>query len=325
MKNAGIAIAFAAFSAGLSLAGSAAAQDFPAKTVRVIVPYTAGSGIDAIGARPISQKLSEMWGQTVLVDNRTGAGGMIGTALVARAPADGYTLLINSPAHVINPLLYSKPPYDAAKDFTVVAPIVRLVNVLVIAPSMGIKNVSELIATAKAKPGQLNFASSGTGTGTHFTAEKFKLMTGIDVVHIPYKGGPEAMTDVMTGRVTYWIPSIGTALPFIQGGKLLALGVSSRERSAALPGVPTLAEAGLAGFEDAIWIGMWAPAGTPAHVVDKLGRDISRALAMPDLRARLASNVAEPMSMTPADFTRFIRSETEAAARVVKAAGIQPQ
>jgi tripartite-type tricarboxylate transporter receptor subunit TctC len=322
MRAARIAIEFAA---AISIAAGALAQSYPTKPVRVIVPFTAGSGIDAIGARPVSQKLAEIWGQTVVVDNRTGAGGTIGAGLVAKSPADGYTLLINSAAHVTNPLLYSNPPYDASKDFVVVAPLVRMVNVLVVAPSVGVKNVSELIAAARAKPGQLNFASSGTGTGTHFTAEKFKLMAGIDVMHIPYKGGPEAMTDVMTGRVTYWIPSIGTALPFIQGGKLLALGVSSRQRSAALPGVPTLDEAGLAGFDDAIWIGMWAPAGTPTSIVDKLGHDVARALAMPDLRERLAANVAEPMPMTPAEFTRFTRSETEAAARVIKAAGIKPQ
>ena len=301
------------------------AQSYPAKPVHVIVPFSPGSGIDAIGARPVMQKLAEMWGQPVIVENRNGAGGTIGTALVAKAPADGYTLLVNSAAHVTNPLLYSNPSYDAAKDFVVVAPLVRLPNVLVVAPSMGIKSVSELIVLAKAKPGQLNFASSGTGTGTHFTAEKFKLVAGIDVEHIPYKGGPEAMTDVMTGRVTYWLPSIGTALPFIQGGKLVALAVTSRQRSAALPNVPTLAESGLTGFDDALWMGVWAPAGTPAAIVDKLAQDIARAFAMPDLRERLASNVAEPMDITPAEFARFIRSETEAAARVIKAAGIKPQ
>jgi tripartite-type tricarboxylate transporter receptor subunit TctC len=313
------------FAAGLSIAAGALAQSYPTKPVRVIVPYTAGSGIDAIGARPVSQKLAEMWGQTVVVDNRTGAGGMIGTALVAKAPADGYTLLISSSAHVTNPQLYNNPPYDAFQDFIAVAPLARLVNVLVVAPSAGVKSMSELIAAAKAKPGQLNFASSGTGTGTHFTAEKFKLMAGIDVEHIPYKGGPEAMTDVMAGRITYWIPSIGTALPFIQGGRLLALGVSSRQRSAALPNVPTLAESGLAGFDDALWFGLWTPAGTPAPVVSKLAQDISRALATPDLRERLVSNVAEPMNMTPAEFAGFIRSETDAAARIIKAAGIKPQ
>jgi tripartite-type tricarboxylate transporter receptor subunit TctC len=309
----------------MTIAAGAAAQSYPAKPVHVIVPFSPGSGIDAIGARPVMQKLAEMWGQPVIVENRTGAGGTIGTASVAKAPADGYTLLVNSAAHVTNPLLYSNPPYDAAKDFVVVAPLVRLPNVLVVAPSMGMKSLSELIALAKAKPGQLNFASSGTGTGTHFTAEKFKLMAGIDVEHIPYKGGPEAMTDVMTGRVTYWLPSIGTALPFIQGGKLVALAVTSRQRSAALPNVPTLAESGLAGFDDALWMGMWAPAGTPAAIVDKIAQDIARAFAMPDLRERLASNVAEPMDITPAEFARFIRTETEAAARVIKAAGIKPQ
>jgi tripartite-type tricarboxylate transporter receptor subunit TctC len=309
----------------MTIAAGAAAQSYPAKPVHVIVPFSPGSGIDAIGARPVMQKLAEMWGQPVIVENRTGAGGTIGTASVAKAPADGYTLLVNSAAHVTNPLLYSNPPYDAAKDFVVVAPLVRLPNVLVVAPSMGMKSLSELIALAKAKPGQLNFASSGTGTGTHFTAEKFKLVAGIDVEHIPYKGGPEAMTDVMTGRVTYWLPSIGTALPFIQGGKLVALAVTSRQRSAALPNVPTLAESGLAGFDDALWMGVWAPAGTPAAIVGKIAQDIARAFEMPDLRERLASNVAEPMDITPAEFTRFIRSETEAAARVIKAAGIKPQ
>jgi tripartite-type tricarboxylate transporter receptor subunit TctC len=309
----------------MTVAAGAVAQSYPTRPVRVVVPYTAGSGIDAVAARPVSQKLAEIWGQSAIVDNRTGAGGTIGTGFVAKAPADGYTLLVSSSAHVTNPMLFSNPPYDAVKDFVVVAPLVRMPNVLVVAPSTDIKSVAELIAAAKAKPGQLNFASSGTGTGTHFTAEKLKLAAGIDVMHIPYKGGPEAMTDVMMGRVTYWLPSIATALPFIKSGKLLALAVTSRQRSAALPNVPTLAESGLAGFDDALWIGMWAPAGTPAPIVDKLAQDVARALAMPDLRELLANNMAEPMTMTPAEFASFIRSETETSARIIKAAGIKPQ
>jgi tripartite-type tricarboxylate transporter receptor subunit TctC len=313
------------FAAGLALAPGAEAQTYPNKPVRVIVPYTAGSGIDTIAARPVSQKLGEMWGQAVIVDNRTGAGGTIGTASAAKAAPDGYTLLVNSAAHVTNPLLYANPSYDATKDFVVVAPLVRMPNVLVVSPSLEIRTVSELVAAAKAKPGQLNFASSGTGTGTHLTAEKFKLAAGIDVMHIPYKGGPEAMTDVMMGRVTYWLPSIATALPLIQSGKLRALAVTSRGRSAALPNVPTLAESGLAGFDDALWIGMWAPAGTPAPIVAKLAQDVARAMATPALRELLVANVAEPMDMTPAEFERFIRDETGAAARLIKAAGITPQ
>jgi tripartite-type tricarboxylate transporter receptor subunit TctC len=313
------------FAAGMCLAAGALAQSYPAKPVRVIVPYSPGSGIDAIAARPVVQKLAEIWGQAVVVDNKTGAGGTIGTTLAAKAPPDGYTLLINSSAHVSNPLLYSTQPYDATKDFVPVAALVRLPNVLVVAPSTGMKSVAELIAAAKAKPGQLNFASSGTGTGTHLTAEKFKLTAGIDVMHIPYKGGPEAMTDVMMGRVTYWLPSIGTALPLIQSGKLIALAVTSRQRSPALPNVPTLAESGLSGFDDALWIGLWAPAGTAAPIVAKIAQDVARALAMPDLRELLASNVAEPMNMTPAEFALFIRNETESAARVIKAAGVTPQ
>jgi len=306
------------------MAAGALAQSYPTKPVRVVIPLTPGSGLDIVG-RLVSQKLSETWGQPVVVENRPGAGTLVGTALVAKSPADGYTLLVGSPGHAINPVVYAKLPYDTLKDFVEIAPLARLVQVLVVAPSAGVRNVPELIAAAKARPGQLTFASAGTGGGVHFTGEKFKLAAGIDVVHVPYKGGPEAMTDVMMGRVTYWIPSIGTALPFIHGGKLLALGVTSRERSASLPDVPTIEEAGVAGFEDSIWFGMWGPAGTPPAIVDKIAKDISRALTTPALRDQFAKIATEPMSMTPTEFARFVRSEMESAARIAKAAGIKPQ
>lgn len=314
---------FALIAAGMIAAGEAPAQ-YPVRPVRVIIPITPGSGLDMV-ARLVSHKLSEGWGQPVIAENRPGAGTTLGTAAVAKSPADGYTLLVNSAAHASNPAVYATLPYDGLSDFVAVAPLARLVQVLVVAPSAGPKTVPELVAAAKARPGQLTFASAGTGGAVHFTGEKFKLATGIDVVHVPYKGGPEAMNDVMMGRVTYWIPSIGTALPFIQSGKMLALGVTSRERSAALPDVPTLAEMGVAGFEDSIWFGMWAPAGTPTGIVDALAKDISRALAAPDLRQQLAKLSAEPMSMTSAEFARFVRSEAESAARVARAAGIKPQ
>ena len=321
MRTARIALGFGA---AVSIAASAFAQSYPTKSVRVIIPFTPGSGIDIIG-RSVSQKLSEMWGQPVVVENRTGAGGTVGAGVVAKSPADGYTLLVNSSAHTVTPALYSSLPYDTLKDFVEIAPLANLGEVLVVAPSAGVKSVSELIAAAKARPGQLTFASPGTGSGLHFTGEKFRLAAGIDVVHIPYKGGPEAMTDVMMGRVTYWITSIGTALPFIQGGKLLALGVSTRQRSVLLPDVPPITEAGVAGFEDSLWFGMWARVGTPSDIVNKVATDISRTLAAPDLRDQFRKLAAEPMNMTPTEFARFVRSETDAGARVAKAAGIKPQ
>lgn len=299
-------------------------QAYPSKPVRVIVPFTAGTGIDIV-CRSVSQKLSDRWGQPVVVDNRPGAGGTVGSGIVARSAADGYTLLVHSNAHAVSPALYAKLPYDAVKDFVAIAPLARLAQVLVVAPSAGIKSVPGLIAAAKASPGKLTFASLGMGSGTYFSAEKFRLATGIDVVHVPYKGGPEAMTEVMTGRVTYWLPSLGAALPLIQGGKLTPLGVSTSERSPWLPDVPTIAEVGVSGFEESLWFGMWAPAGTPSPIVNRIAKDISPALAAPDLRERFRALAAEPMSMTPVEFARFVRSETDTVARVAKVAGIKPQ
>jgi tripartite-type tricarboxylate transporter receptor subunit TctC len=321
MRTATIALVFAA---GMSLAAGALAQSYPTKTVRVIIPNAPGSALDIVG-RLVSQKLSEMWGRPVVVDNRPGAGGTVGTAMVAKSAADGYTLLVAASNHALNPVLYTNLPYDTAKDFVEIVPLAAMYEALVVAPSAGVKSVSGLIAAAKAKPGQLTFASAGTGGATHFAGEKFGRAAGIQVVHIPYKGGQEPMNDVMMGRVTYWLPPIGTALPFIQGGRLLALGVSSRQRSTSLPDVPTIAEAGVAGFEDSLWFGMWAPAGTPAGIVDKLAKDTSRALAASDLREQFAKLAADPLSMTPAEFARFVRSEAEAGARVAKAAGIKSQ
>lgn len=321
MRTARIALVFAT---GVSVAAGALAQSYPIKPVRVIIPNSPGSGLDIVG-RWVSQKLSETWGQPVVVDNRPGAGGTLGTGIVARSPTDGYTLLVAASNHAVNLALYNNLPYDTFKDFLEIAPLAALYEALVVAPSAGVKNVSELIAAAKARPGQLTFASAGMGGATHFSGEKFRLAAGIDVVHVPYKGGPAGMTDVMTGRVTYYLPPIGTALPFIKAGKLVALGVSGRQRSALLPEVPTIAEAGVANFEDMLWFGMWVPARAPAWIVDKLAKDTSRALAAPDLREQFRSLAAEPMSMTRTEFARFVRSEAEAAARVAKAAGIKPQ
>ena len=292
--------------------------------VRVIVPFTAGSGLDIV-ARMLSQKLTEFWGQPVAVENHIGVGGTVGAGMVAKSPLDGYTLLVNSTAHAVNVALYSKLPYDPLKDFVDISPLVAQPYVLVVGTSAGVKTVSDLIAVAKVKPGQLKFGSAGAGSGTHMVAEKFRLAAGIDVVHLPNKGGPEANADAIAGRVTYWFPPIAVALPQVREGRLLAVGMSSARRSSLLPDVPTIAETGLGGFEDTIWYGMWAPAATSTEVVNKLSKDVARALATPDVRDRLTKLGAEPMNMTPAEFARFVRSEIDGAVRVVKAAGITPQ
>jgi tripartite-type tricarboxylate transporter receptor subunit TctC len=308
-----------------SFIAAAFGQSYPAKPVRAIVPISPGSGTDIVG-RVVTRKLSTLWGQPVVVENRPGAGGSLGTAIAAKAPPDGYTLLVHAVgAHAASAALNPNLPYDALKDLIAIAPLVRLPQVIVVAPSTGIKSVSELIANAKAKPGQLNFASPGIGSGVHFTGEKFKLAAGIDVVHVPYKGGPEAMTDVMMGRATYWIPSLGTALPLIQSGKLLALGVTSRQRSSALPAVPTIAEAGVADFEDALLFGVWAPAGMSSDIVNKLAKDIAEACASPDVREQFHKLAGEPTSMGSAEFARLVRAEFDAVAEIAKAAGIKMQ
>jgi len=300
------------------------AQDYPNKPVRIIVPFTAGSATDIL-ARTVGERLTELWKQTVVVDNRAGAGGTIGAGVVAKSPPDGYTLLVHSAAQAVNPFIYPNLPYDTLKDFVQVAPLGGQPNVLVVAPSSGYKTVADLIADAKRRPSVLNFGSAGVGSGTHINAEKFKLAAGIDVVHVPYKGTPEALTDTMTGRVTYFFSPISAALPHVREGKLLALAVSSAKRSSVLPNVPTVAESGLPGFDYNLWVGMFAPAGTPAQVVDKLNRDVNSVLREATVRERLASLGAEPMPMSTAEFDRFVRGEMDDAAKVVKAAGIKAQ
>jgi len=305
-------------------AGAAGAQGYPNKPVKLVVPFTAGSATDIL-ARTVGQKLTEIWGQSVVVDNRPGAGGTIGTAIVAKSPPDGYTLLVNSAAHAYNPWIYPTLSFDTVKDFVDVAPLAGQPNVLVVAPSTGYKTVADLIAAAKAKPGTLNFGSAGTGSGTHINGEKFRLAAGIDVVHIPYKGTPEAITDTMTGRITYFFSPISAALPNIREGRLVALGVSTAKRSSVLPDVPTLAESGLPGFDYNLWVGLFAPTGTPAEVVDKIARDVGRALATPEVKERLTALGAEAMPMTPVEFTKFVGAEIDDSGKVIKAANIKVQ
>jgi tripartite-type tricarboxylate transporter receptor subunit TctC len=311
----------AACALGLSAAW---ADDYPSKPVKIIVPFTAGSATDIL-ARTVGQKLSELWNQPVVIDNRGGAGGTIGAAIVAKSPADGSTLLVHSAGQAVNAFIYPSLPYDTLKDFVQVAPLGGQPNVLVVAPSSGYKTVADLIADAKRRPGVLNFGSAGIGSGTHINGEKFKLAAGIDVVHVPYKGTPEALTDTMTGRIAFFFSPVSAALPLVRDGKLTALAVSSAKRSSVLPAVPTVAESGLPGFDYNLWVGMFAPAGTPTDVVEKLNRDVNRVLREVDVRERMMSLGAEAMPMSAPEFDHFMRAEMDDAAKVVKAAGIKAQ
>ncbi len=301
-------------------------QDYPTKPVRLIEPFGAGGGPDVM-ARAVSQKLSELWGQPVTVENHPGAGSTAAPALVAKSPADGYTLLVNTSAQAYSAALLKNLPYDPLKDFIPVAPLTSQPYVLVAGKVAGITTIGELVAAAKAKPRKLKFGSSGLGTGTHLGVEKFNLEAGIKAVHVPARQG-DAITDTIAntvaGRTDYLLAPIPLALADIRAGKLRALGVSTKRRSSLLPEVPTIAEAGIAGFDYPIWYGVWAPAATPAGVVDKLAKDIARVLAAPDLRDWLAKHGADPMSMTQPEFARFVLSESESAARIIEAAGIKP-
>ena len=304
--------------------GDVFAQDYPIKPVKVVVPFTAGSATDII-ARSVSQKLSGFWGQPVVVENLVAAGVPAATDVVAKAPKDGYTLLITSAAQAVLPVLYAKLPFDPKKDFVDIAFLASQPFVLVTSPASGIKSVTDLILAAKAKPGQLKYGVSGLGSGNHFAAVKFNMEAGINVVNVPYKGGPEANAAAMTGEVTYWFPPLAIALKPVEEGKLVAVGVTGSKRDKRLPSVPTIAEAGIAGYEESTWWGIWAPAGIPAAVADKIAKDIARALASPDLRSEFARLGYESKSMTSAEFTRFVRNEMESAARTAKEAGIKPQ
>jgi len=302
----------------------AQAQNWPTKPVRLIIAFTPGSSTDIIG-RAVAAKLSEIWGQPVVAENRTGAGGSIGSAAVLREPPDGYTLLANSSAHVANPSIYAKLPYDTLKDFANIAPLAGGPNVLIVGTGTGWKKLGDFIAAAKSKPGTLNFSSAGIGSGTHFNLEKLKLMAGIDVAHVPYKGTPEAIGDTIAGRVCCYFAPINAALPHVRGGKAVALAVSSAQRSSLLPDVPTIAESGVPGFDYTLWVGLWGQAAMPASLVSRINADVNKALASPDLADRLTKLGTLPMKMSPSEFSDYVRREVEDTAKVLKAAGIKPQ
>jgi tripartite-type tricarboxylate transporter receptor subunit TctC len=308
----------------LSLSESFSQNHYPAKPVRFIVPSASGGGTDII-ARALAQKLSEAFGRQFVVDNRPGAGQMIGLEAAAKAAADGHTLVMAASTLAINPVMYRKLPYDALRDFAPITQAATLPNVLVVHPSVPAKTVAELIALAKRRPGELSYASAGVGTSPQMAIELLKSMAGIDMVHVPYKGTTPGVTDLLGGQVALMAPNLLTALPHIKAGKLRALGVTSARRSDALPEVPALAEAGLPGYEASQWYGVLAPAGTPPQIVSRLHAEIVRALREPDVKDRLAADGAEAVGSSPEEFAAFIRAELAKWAQVASAAGIRPE
>jgi hypothetical protein len=308
-----------------ALAATAVAQDYPSRPLRYVVPFTAGGGGDII-IREVAQRLTARLGQTVIVDNRAGAGGSLGTEIVARAPADGYTLLMANVAPMaINVSVYKKLNYDPAKDFAPVTLLASFPNILVLHPSVPARTLPQLIALARSKPGQLTYASAGAGSTTHLAAEFFRSRAQVDVIHVPYKGGGAALIDLVAGQVTLYFSSLPAALPMVRTGRLRALGVTGLTRSVAAPDVPTIAESGFAGFEAVTWIGAVAPAGTPPAIITRLNRELVEIMQAGDMREKMIAQGAEPLTNTPEQFAAYIKSEIGKWAAVVKQAGIAEQ
>jgi len=305
--------------------GSASAADpYPTKPIRVIVPFGAGSTTDII-ARAITDKMSQSLGQTLVIENRGGASGTIGQQAVASAAPDGYTIMIHSSSHTVSPSTFAKLPFDTLRDFAGVTPISTTPNVLVVSPSKNFKDLKGLLDYAKTNPGKMNFASAGQGSATHLNAEKFKLAAKIDTLNIPFKGSADAVTEVMSGRVDYYFSPIAPVIGQIKEGHLVPLAVGSPARASALPNVPTTAEAGVPGSEFNFWIGMLAPAKTPRAVVQKLHDEVAKALATPEVKERFVNLGVDPWLLQPQQFDAYIRDEIKSNAVLVKAAGLSPQ
>jgi tripartite-type tricarboxylate transporter receptor subunit TctC len=302
------------------LAGAAFAQTYPSKTVRVLIPWPPGGSNDIVG-RIIAQKLTDLNGQQFIIDNRGGASGTIGSDLVAKAPPDGYTIMIHSATHVANPHLYGKLPYDTLKDFVGVAPLSAQIGMLVVHPSLPSRTVKELIGLAKARPGQIVYASSGNGSFVHLTMALFNVMTGTKMIHVPYKGGGPAAIAIASGEAQAMIATIGAVMQQVSSGRVRPLGVTSDYRVAAFPQVPTLAEAGVTGYEFTAWIGMLAPAAVPKAIVDKLNADVQKILKMPDIAEKLKSQTLDPLFMTPEQFARRLKSDYDKNEKDIKVSG----
>jgi tripartite-type tricarboxylate transporter receptor subunit TctC len=300
------------------------AQGWPAKPLRAIVPVGAGSSTDIVH-RIVLEQVAEQLGQPIVVENRVGAGGSIGTAAVDKAPPDGYTLLANGSAHTIAPALYRNLPYDPVRDFAAIVPIGSSPSVLVVSPARGMKRAADLVAAAKAQPNALNFSSVGIGTATHLSAERFVASAGVLAVHVPFKGGAEAMTEVLAGRVDFFFGPVALVLPQVREGKLVALAVNTSKRSATLPDVPTTSEAGIIDAEYPIWFGLFAPAGTPREVVERLSRETLIALQTPKVRERLAALGVDPMPMSPDEFAAHVNREVSLNAALTRKAGLKAE
>jgi tripartite-type tricarboxylate transporter receptor subunit TctC len=307
--------------AGLAVPATGTAQGYPVRPVKLVVPFPPGGPLDATG-RLIAQKLTEAWGQSVVVENKPGAGGNIGADLVAKSTPDGYTILLGAlSTHAVNPSLYANMPYDAVKDFVPITLLATTPNVLVVNPSLPVNSVKELVAYAKANPGKLSFGSGSNGSAGHLAGELFKVDTGTDIVHIPYKGGAPATQALLAGDVQFMFDNLANATPQVKAGKVKALAVTTAERSKLAPDLPTMAEAGLPGFDISTWYGLMAPAGTPKDVIAKWNAEVTRILSSPEVRDRLAAQGAEAAPTTPEQFAAFIQREIAKYARIVKASG----
>ena len=309
---------------GFMLAGAVHAQAFPTKSITIVVPASPGGAID-LAARLIGQKFTESWGQSVVIDNKTGATGVIGTDFVAKSAPDGHTLVLVASSHAINPSMVKKLPFETIKGFEPVVQTHVVPLMLVVGPALPVKSVQELVAYGKANPTALSFASSGSGGAPHFSGELFKSMSGINMVHIPYKGSTLAHPDLISGRVSLMFDTVAAVNVHVKSGTLRALAVTTARRAATAPQVPTMAEAGLPGYETSTWGGLLAPAGTPKAVVAKLNAEVNRILALPDVRQRMQDAGVEPAGGTPQQFTDFIGTEMVKWAKVAKDAGIQPE
>ena len=319
-----IAKIFTVFASVFFVAFTAAAQDYPTKPVKLIIPFTEGSATDFVG-RTVAKKLSEMWNQSVEVENHPGAGGTVGASVVAKASADGYTLLEYSSAYTVSPALHKNLPYDPVKDFIDIAPLVGQPLALVVGATSGVSSISEVIAKAKANPGEIKFGTPGIGSAAHLPAERFKIEAGIDVVHMPFKGGPETIKATKNGTVLYSCLPLILAMKGGKDGKLKTVAVTTAKRANALPQVPTLAESGFPDIDSSVWWGIWAPAGIPDSVAEKLEKDIAQVLASPDVIELFNKRKFVPMSMTSEEFKQFVRKEMEIVKSIVKQAGIEPQ
>lgn len=296
------------------------ADTYPTKPVRLVVPFPPGGPTDVL-ARIVAPKLGERLGQTIVIDNKPGASGMVGADVVAKAAPDGHTLLVNASIHIINPSLYPKQPYDAVADFAPISNLADVPLVLIVNPKVPARSVKELVALAKSSKTPLAFASAGNATSQHLSGEAFKLAAGVDLLHVPYKGSAPALTDLVSGHVQLMFDSMPSSMPFIKSGAVRALAVTTARRSAALPDVPTMADAGYPALDISTWYGVWAPAGTPAPIVQRLSTEIAAIVRQPDMRAQFEKLGAEPVGNTPAEFAAFAKAELSKWASIVKASG----